>query len=158
MQEEQKMNLVDNNTTSVVTYLIRELMENRLLALRYDKDSTLDEIVDRAKAMEEQKMHRLVEYSREMTTPTAPVDYVVREFKKINNFMATLETQYHDYLQDNPNVELTFIQWYKEVFLPLEASREDLKREVIDPVVSDNFQIGPDGAYEHEEDSENDNV
>ncbi len=67
---------------SVVTYLIRELIENRLMALRYDKDNTLDEIINRAKAMEEQRMLRLIEYSRTMTTPAAPADYVVREFNK----------------------------------------------------------------------------
>ena len=60
--------------------------------------------------------------------------------------MATLETQYKNWLEKNPNEQLTFIQWYKsfsEIYgLPIEGN----------PTVSDDFMIGPDGAFEYNED------
>ncbi len=51
--------------------------------------------------------------------------------------MATLQTQYENYLRENPTSTLTYDEWRDQVW---------------EPVISDNFQIGPDGAYEHEED------
>jgi len=52
--------------------------------------------------------------------------------------MATLQTQYQQWLQENPNQQLTYEQWF---------SKWD---KIIGlPIVSDDFQIGPNGAYEH---------
>lgn len=53
-----------------------------------------------------------------------------------------LNTSYKKYLEDNPNSYCTYEQWL--LFM-------NEKNNNIDPVVSDNFQIGPDGAYEHED-------
>ena len=50
--------------------------------------------------------------------------------------MATLETQYKNYLAENPTSELTFDEWMEQVWVPF---------------ISDDFQIGPDGAFEYED-------
>jgi hypothetical protein len=73
--------------------------------------------------------------------------------------MATLETQYKNYILKHPDKELTYIEWFKDFSniynLPPEISEWDntlmdgLENEP--PYISDDFQIGPDGAYEHNE-------
>ena len=57
--------------------------------------------------------------------------------------MATLQTQYKNYLKENPDSTLTFVEWFKKwgEINNLPANFE--------PYISDDFQIGPDGAYEH---------
>jgi hypothetical protein len=154
---------IKEDTESVVTYLIRELVENRLLALRYDKDNTLNEIVNRAKAMEEQKMLQLVNYSQVMTTAAAPVEYVVREFKKDRALKGRLHKSDNgwivlfdddEYLPLDPYqateglVSGAEVEFRVETFW--ETGLDPVTVAVINtPFVSDDFQIGPDGAYEH---------
>jgi hypothetical protein len=59
----------------------------------------------------------------------------------------TLETQYRLYVENNPkNSHWTFVEWLKWHSDNLAKTIEE-----IDPKVSDNFQIGPDGAFEYEE-------
>lgn len=53
--------------------------------------------------------------------------------------MSTLETQYQNYLNENPTSKLTFDEWLDQLW---------------SPKISDNFQIGPDGAYEHEDEDD----
>jgi hypothetical protein len=48
--------------------------------------------------------------------------------------MATLETQYQNYLKANPTSILTYDEWMDQVW---------------EPKISDDFQIGPDGAFEY---------
>ncbi len=48
--------------------------------------------------------------------------------------MATLETQYQNYLKENPTPTLTYNEW--------------LDKKLWQIYVSDDFQIGPDGAFE----------
>jgi len=48
--------------------------------------------------------------------------------------MATLETQYQNYLKENPTPTLTYDEW--------------LDKKLWQIYVSDDFQIGPDGAFE----------
>ena len=48
--------------------------------------------------------------------------------------MATLETQYQNYLKENPTPTLTYDEW--------------LDKRLWQIYVSDDFQIGPDGAFE----------
>lgn len=59
--------------------------------------------------------------------------------------MATLQTQYKNYLKENPNSTLTFVEWFKKwgEINNLPANFE--------PYISDDFQIGPDGAFEYED-------
>lgn len=71
--------------------------------------------------------------------------------------MATLQTQYKNWLLDNPNEFLTYQEWFNklgEIYnLPTGISewnvtlQDGLENEP--PYVSDDFQIGPYGAYEH---------
>jgi len=51
--------------------------------------------------------------------------------------MATLQTQYKQWLQENPDQQLTYEQWFSKW-----GEINSL------PIVSDDFQIGPNGAYE----------
>ena len=44
------------NKQTAVTWLINELIQNRLMALRYDSDNTFDEIYKKAKQMEKESM------------------------------------------------------------------------------------------------------
>ena len=56
--------------------------------------------------------------------------------------MATLQTQYQKYLKKNPHI--SYDEWLDELskrFLTIIQHDE--------PKVSDDFQIGPNGAYEH---------
>lgn len=55
--------------------------------------------------------------------------------------MSTLITQYQNYLIKNPTSKLTYDEWMEQVW---------------QPIITDNFQIGPDGAFEYEEDNIND--
>ena len=59
--------------------------------------------------------------------------------------MATLQTQYQQWLQENPDQQLTYEQWFSKW-----SEINSL------PIVSDDFQIGPDGAFEYDEDEIND--
>ena len=51
--------------------------------------------------------------------------------------MTTLESQYKNYLLENPTSTLTYDEWLDQLWSPM---------------ISDNFQIGPDGAFEWDED------
>lgn len=56
--------------------------------------------------------------------------------------MATLQTQYQNYLKKNPHI--SYDEWLDDLskrFLTIIQHDE--------PKVSDDFQIGPNGAYEH---------
>ena len=56
--------------------------------------------------------------------------------------MATLQTQYQNYLKKNPHI--SYDEWLDDLskrFLTI------IKHD--EPKVSDDFQIGPNGAYEH---------
>jgi len=59
--------------------------------------------------------------------------------------MATLQTQYKQWLQENPDQQLTYEQWFSKW-----SEINSL------PIVSDDFQIGPNGAFEYDEDEIND--
>jgi len=69
--------------------------------------------------------------------------------------MATLETQYKNFIKKNPDIKLTYDEWLSELSLSLEEVVNDFDATLMDglenepPYVSDNFQIGPDGAFEH---------
>jgi len=64
--------------------------------------------------------------------------------------MATLESQYKMFLEQNPD---KYYWSYTEWFLWHSAKlRESISR--IDPTISNDFQIGPDGAYEHTEEKQ----
>ena len=92
--------------------------------------------------------------------------------------MSSLQTQYQNYLKENPESSFTFEEWSDwkfsnpEIPPPHNGLRPfdeyDYSLKVIDdlsdwdvtlmdglenepPYVSDDFQIGPDGAYEHTE-------
>lgn len=60
--------------------------------------------------------------------------------------MATLQTQYKNYLKNNTDSNLTYDQW-------LDQLSKNLAEVVLQhhPYISDDFQIGPDGAYEHQD-------
>ena len=64
--------------------------------------------------------------------------------------MATLETQYKNFLKENPTSKLTYDEWMDQKFSVMPEIIENIKPR-IPPYVSDNFQIGPDGAFEMEE-------
>jgi len=51
--------------------------------------------------------------------------------------MSTMQTQYKQWLQENPDQQLTYEQWFSKW-----GEINGL------PIISDDFQIGPDGAYE----------
>ena len=59
--------------------------------------------------------------------------------------MSTLQTQYKKYLEENPDKPLSYVEWFSKWIelngLPIE----------FDLLVSDDFQIGPDGAFEYED-------
>lgn len=59
--------------------------------------------------------------------------------------MATLETQYKNYITSNPDSTLSFEEW-KNNFSQIYGLDSQLLA-----FISDDFQIGPDGAFEHEE-------
>ena len=52
--------------------------------------------------------------------------------------MVTLETQYKNYIRENPTSTLTYDEW--------------LDKKLWEIYVSDDFQIGPDGAFEYGDD------
>lgn len=83
--------------------------------------------------------------------------------------MSTLETQYKNYLKENPESAFTFEEWSDWKFSnmelppphnglrPIDEHAEELSDwdvtlmdglENEPPYVSDDFQIGPDGAFE----------
>jgi hypothetical protein len=59
-----------------------------------------------------------------------------------------LESQYKQWLLENPDHYLTYDEWFKKWGeingLPIN----------FEPVISDDFQIGPDGAFEYSDDIE----
>ena len=70
----------------------------------------------------------------------------------------TLQTQYKEYLKNNPDSKLTYEEWLDELSVSLaEAAKEEFNDWDVtlmdglenEPYISDNFQIGPRGAYEH---------
>ena len=62
--------------------------------------------------------------------------------------MSTLRTQYQNYLKENPEYTFTFEEWSDWKFSNIELPPpHGLQKEP--PYISDDFQIGPDGAYEH---------
>ncbi len=62
----------------------------------------------------------------------------------------TLETQYRLYIENNPkNAHWTYEEWLKWHSDNLAKAIESIKE--IYPKVSDDFQIGPDGAFEYDE-------
>lgn len=67
---------------SIVTVLMQELLENRLLALRYDQDSKIDEVIKRAKDIEREQAIEILKFAHTMFTKDAPMEYVIREFEK----------------------------------------------------------------------------
>lgn len=64
--------------------------------------------------------------------------------------MATLETQYENFLKENPTSKLTYDEWINQKFSAIPKVISNLQ-PMTPPYVSDNFQIGPDGAFEMEE-------
>lgn len=73
--------------------------------------------------------------------------------------MSTLKTQYKNWILKNPNSQLTYVEWlekFNEIHnLPSDMSDWDVT--LMDgledePYISDDFQIGSDGAYEHTDD------
>jgi len=62
--------------------------------------------------------------------------------------MSLLETQYQNYLKENPDSQLTYEQWIELKF----KTPPDAISGGFQPTVSDNFQIGPDGAFEYDDD------
>lgn len=80
--------------------------------------------------------------------------------------MATLETQYKNYLKNNPDSKLTYVEWLVELSEKLynatNLSDNTFANDISDwdvtlmdglddesLYISDDFQIDPDGAYEH---------
>lgn len=59
-----------------------------------------------------------------------------------------LESQYKQWLTENPDQQLTYDEWFKQWGkinnLPID----------FEPFISDDFQIGPDGAFEYSDDIE----
>ena len=64
--------------------------------------------------------------------------------------MATLETQYKLFIEKNPDCShWTYQQWLDWWSYSIKEAIE----EGFEPKISDDFQIGPDGAYEHTEEN-----
>lgn len=64
--------------------------------------------------------------------------------------MSTLESQYKMFLEQNPDKYYwSYTEWFRWHGAKL---GESISR--IDPIVSDDFQIGPNGAYEHTEEKQ----
>ncbi len=72
--------------------------------------------------------------------------------------MSTLKTQYKNYLKNKPDSKLSYEEWLEKLSLSLQESARKLSDwdvtlmdglENEPPYVSDDFQIGPNGAYEH---------
>ena len=55
--------------------------------------------------------------------------------------MALLQTQYKQWLEENPDQQLIYEEWFSKW-----GEINGL------PIVSDDFQIGPYGAFEYDED------
>lgn len=52
----ERVEYMENKQTAV-TWLINELIQNRLMALRYDADNTFGEIIEKAKQMEKEQLN-----------------------------------------------------------------------------------------------------
>ena len=64
--------------------------------------------------------------------------------------MSTLESQYKMFLEQNPDKYYwSYTEWFRWHSAKL---GESISR--IEPTVSDDFQIGPNGAYEHTEEKQ----
>ncbi len=69
--------------------------------------------------------------------------------------MSTLKTQYQDYLDSNPSSPLSWTAWLEKLNQDLQEATKEWDVTLMDglenepPYVSDDFQIGPKGAYEH---------
>ena len=45
--------------------------------------------------------------------------------------MATLETQYRNYLLDNPNSQITFEQWKSDILMPpIKVALKDIDKKI----------------------------
>ncbi len=64
--------------------------------------------------------------------------------------MAKLETQYQDYINSNPESQLSYEEWISMRFSTPPDAIHSLQ-PMTPPYVSDNFQIGPQGAFEHDD-------
>ena len=50
----------NNKQQTAITWLINELIQNRLMALRYDADNTFNEIYKKAKQMEKEQLENVI--------------------------------------------------------------------------------------------------
>ena len=57
-----------------------------------------------------------------------------------------LESQYKQWLTENPGQYLTYEEWFSKWG---EINNLPIDAELYIPFISDDFQIGPNGAYEH---------
>jgi len=83
-------------------------------------------------------------------------DAYVEGYKQCQKDMSTLETQYKNWMLKNPNNKITYVEWlesFNEIHnLPSDMSDWDVTLNdglEDEPYISDDFQIGPDDAYEH---------
>jgi hypothetical protein len=53
---DERVKYMENKQQTAVTWLIAELISNKLMALRYDSDNTFGEIIEKAKQMEKQQI------------------------------------------------------------------------------------------------------
>lgn len=60
-----------------------------------------------------------------------------------------LKIEYENWLLKNQDAELSFEEWLTEISDWDVTLMDGLENEP--PYISDDFQIGPDGAYEHTE-------
>jgi len=80
---------MENKTLTAVNWLYDKLLEHNF-NLEYDLTNIKTfkkrrkEYLEQAKQIEYQEQINLLKFSREMCTPEAPVEYVIKEFKKIN--------------------------------------------------------------------------
>lgn len=58
-----------------------------------------------------------------------------------------LESQYKQFISENPDSKLTYEEWLKE---PYAFKFKDIPKG-FEPTVSDDFMIGPDGAFEYDD-------
>jgi galactose-1-phosphate uridylyltransferase len=99
---------------SIVDQLVGELLKNRLLALRYDKDNLMNEVVHRMKQTEKEQIIELLKFCHTMFTKDAPMEYVISEFEKLSQkenqkklIIEIMEKDEADGLYDYPELEGT---------------------------------------------------
>ena len=73
--------------------------------------------------------------------------------------MSTLKTQYKNWILKNPKSKITYLEWFLQFneIHNLPPYMSDCDVTLMDgledePYISDDFQIGSDGAYEHTND------